>query len=63
MEIIEILLQSDVYYEKMGIKFMTICPGLTKTPMANPGNAIKQYRFPEFLKEIRAAGPAHKYQE
>ncbi|XP_063698209.1 alcohol dehydrogenase-like [Culicoides brevitarsis] len=44
---------NEAFYAKTGLKFITICPGLTETPMTNPDSLFGDHLFPEMLDEVQ----------
>lgn len=45
-------LNNDKFYERTGVKFMAICPGVTHTPLASTEAFIGRHCFPEMKTEV-----------
>lgn len=43
-------LNNDKFYERTGVKFMAICPGVTHTPLASTEDG--RHCFPEMKEEV-----------
>lgn len=45
-------LTNEKFYERTGVKFMSICPGVTHTPLATREAFIGKHCFPEMKDEV-----------
>ncbi|XP_037044818.1 alcohol dehydrogenase 1-like [Bradysia coprophila] len=54
---------NDAFFEKTGIKFMSICPGVTNTPLVNFERHFANILFPEMVDEVKSLGGSFARQE
>lgn len=45
-------LKNEKFYEKTGVKFIAICPGVTHTPLATRDAFIGKHQFQEMKEEV-----------
>lgn len=56
--------QSDCYYLKHGVKFITICPGMTTTPLVEQALSIQggiMSESEDYVKKFIASAPSQTY--